>query len=389
MLNFEVSEYQARLENVKKRMNDQGIRVLLVTDPANMNYLTGYDGWSFYVHQLVIVLMDQEQPIWIGRGQDANGAKVTTWLDSGNIRAYSDDYVHSTVKHPMDYVANVLEELGYGEGPMGVEMDTYYFTAKCLESLKRGLPKAPFLDANLLINWVRVVKSDREISYMKKAARIVENVMQTALDAVQVGVRECDVAAKVYYAQMTGTEEFGGDYPAIVPLMPSGARTSTPHLTWTDRRYEQGDLVILELAGCYRRYHAPLARTMILGEPPQKVKDLSSVVIEGIQAALDFIKPGVTCEEIEGVWKRSIEKSGFIKDSRIGYSLGLNYPPDWGEHTASIRPGDKTVLQPNMTFHLIPGIWQDDYGVEISEPFRVTEQGCELFAKFSRQLYVK
>lgn len=389
MLNFEVSEYQARLQNVKKRMNDQGIQVLLVTDPANMNYLTGYDGWSFYVHQLVIVLMDQKQPIWIGRGQDANGAKVTTWLDSDNIRAYSDDYVHSTVKHPMDYVANVLEELGYGEGPIGVEMDSYYFTAKCLESLKRGLPKAPFQDANLLINWVRVVKSDREISYMKKAARIVENVMQTALDAVQVGVRECDVAAKVYYAQMTGTEEFGGDYPAIVPLMPSGARTSTPHLTWTDRRYERGDLVILELAGCYRRYHAPLARTMILGEPPQKVKDLSSVVIEGIQAALDFIKPGVTCEEIEGVWKRSIEKSGFIKDSRIGYSLGLNYPPDWGEHTASIRPGDKTVLQPNMTFHLIPGIWQDDYGVEISEPFRVTEQGCELFAKFSRQLYVK
>lgn len=389
MLNFEVSEYQARLQNVKKRMNDQGIQVLLVTDPANMNYLTGYDGWSFYVHQLVIVLMDQKQPIWIGRGQDANGAKVTTWLDSDNIRAYSDDYVHSTVKHPMDYVANVLEELGYGEGPIGVEMDSYYFTAKCLESLKRGLPKAPFQDANLLINWVRVVKSDREISYMKKAARIVENVMQTALDAVQVGVRECDVAAKVYYAQMTGTEEFGGDYPAIVPLMPSGARTSTPHLTWTDRRYERGDLVILELAGCYRRYHAPLARTMILGEPLQKVKDLSSVVIEGIQAALDFIKPGVTCEEIEGVWKRSIEKSGFIKDSRIGYSLGLNYPPDWGEHTASIRPGDKTVLQPNMTFHLIPGIWQDDYGVEISEPFRVTEQGCELFAKFSRQLYVK
>lgn len=389
MLNFEVSEYQARLQNVKKRMNDQGIQVLLVTDPANMNYLTGYDGWSFYVHQLVIVLMDQKQPIWIGRGQDANGAKVTTWLDSDNIRAYSDDYVHSTVKHPMDYVANVLEELGYGEGPIGVEMDSYYFTAKCLESLKRGLPKAPFQDANLLINWVRVVKSDREISYMKKAARIVENVMQTALDAVQVGVRECDVAAKVYYAQMTGTEEFGGDYPAIVPLMPSGARTSTPHLTWTDRRYERGDLVILELAGCYRRYHAPLARTMILGEPPQKVKDLSSVVIEGIQAALDFIKPGVTCEEIEGVWKRSIEKSGFIKDSRIGYSLGLNYPPDWGEHTASIRPGDNTVLQPNMTFHLIPGIWQDDYGVEISEPFRVTEQGCELFAKFSRQLYVK
>lgn len=389
MLNFEESEYQTRLQKVKERMNELGIRVLLVTDPANMNYLTGYDGWSFYVHQLVIVLIDQEQPIWVGRGQDANGAKVTTWLDSDHIRAYTDDYVHSAVKHPMDYVATILQENGYGEASIGVEMDSYYFTAKCLESLKHDLPKAAFQDANLLVNWVRLVKSNQEIEYMKKAAQIVKNVMQTAMNAVQIGVRECDVAAKVYHAQMTGTEDFGGDYPAIVPLMPSGERTSTPHLTWTDRRYKHGDLVILELAGCYKRYHAPLARTMILGEAPQKVKDLSRVVIEGISAALDFIKPGVTCAEIERVWKKSIEKSGFIKDSRIGYSMGLNYPPDWGEHTASIRPGDKTVLQPNMTFHMIPGIWQEDYGVEISEPFRVTEQGCELFVNFSRQLLVK
>ncbi|EHQ89447.1 M24 family metallopeptidase [Desulfosporosinus youngiae] len=389
MLNFEESEYQTRLQKVKERMNELGIRVLLVTDPANMNYLTGYDGWSFYVHQLVIVLIDQEQPIWVGRGQDANGAKVTTWLDSDHIRAYTDDYVHSTLKHPMDYVATILQENGYGEASIGVEMDSYYFTAKCLESLKHDLPKAAFQDANLLVNWVRLVKSNQEIEYMKKATQIVKNVMQTAMNAVQIGVRECDVAAKVYHAQMTGTEDFGGDYPAIVPLMPSGERTSTPHLTWTDRRYKHGDLVILELAGCYKRYHAPLARTMILGEAPQKVKDLSRVVIEGISAALDFIKPGVTCAEIERVWKKSIEKSGFIKDSRIGYSMGLNYPPDWGEHTASIRPGDKTVLQPNMTFHMIPGIWQEDYGVEISEPFRVTEQGCELFVDFSRQLLVK
>jgi len=386
---FEVSEYQVRLQKVKQRMNDQGLKVLLVTDPANMNYLTGYDGWSFYVHQLVIVLLDHEQPIWVGRGQDSNGAKVTTWLDSENIRSYTDDYVHSTVKHPMDYVADILKELGYDNEAIGVEMDAYYFTAKCLECLRNDLPNAALKDANLLVNWVRIVKSNQEIDYMKKAARIVENVMNVAMDAVQIGVRECDVAAKVYHAQMTGTQDFGGDYPAIVPLMPSGEKTATPHLTWTDNKYKQGDLVILELAGCYKRYHAPLARTMILGEPPQKVKDLANIVVEGISAALDFIKPGVTCEEIEEVWKNVLKKSGFIKDSRIGYSMGLNYPPDWGEHTASIRPGDKTVLQPNMTFHLIPGIWQDNYGVEISEPFRVTEHGCEQFVNFSRQLFVK
>ncbi len=101
---------------------------------------------------------------------------------------------------------------------------------------------------------------------------------------------------------------------------------------------------------------------------------MAATVAEGLTEALNSIKPGVTCEEVERVWAKSIAKSGFIKDSRIGYSMGLNYPPDWGEHTASLRPGDKTVLQPNMTFHMIPGIWLDDCGVDISESFRVTEQ---------------
>jgi Xaa-Pro dipeptidase len=150
-----------------------------------------------------------------------------------------------------------------------------------------------------------------------------------------------------------------------------------------------GDPVIIELAGCYKRYHAPLARTVILGQPSQKIKDLSNVVIEGLNATLDAIKPGMTCEEVEAVWRSTIEKRGYVKDSRIGYSMGMNYPPDWGEHTASLRKGDKTILEPNMTFHLIPGIWLDQYGVEFSESFRVTEKGCEVFANFPRELYIK
>lgn len=388
-MSFEKSEYLTRLEKVKARMNAEGIDVLLVTDPANMNYLAGYDGWSFYVHQLLIVLIDQEQPIWVGRGQDANGAKVTTWIDHENIRPYTDDYVQSLIKHPMDFVADILKEKGYARKAIGVEMEAYYFTAKCLRRLEAGLPEVDFKDATLLVNWVRIIKSDNEIAFMKKAAQIVEIAMQTGISSIEVGVRECDVAAKIYHAQISGTKEFGGDYPAIVPLMPSGERTSTPHLTWTDAKYKKGDLVILELAGCYKRYHSPLARTLILGEPPKLVKKLADVVVEGINAALDFIKPGVTCAEVEGVWKKTIAKSGFIKDSRIGYSMGLNYPPDWGEHTASLRPGDLTVLQPNMTIHMIPGIWQDAYGVEISEPFRVTETGCEKFVNFPRELFIK
>ncbi|KLV28866.1 M24 family metallopeptidase [Priestia megaterium] len=388
-MSFGTTEYRERIQKTKEKMTAQGIEVLLITDPANMNYLSGYDGWSFYVHQMLVIINDEDQPIWIGRGQDANGAKVTTWLYHENIIPYPDDYVQSDTKHPMDFVADILKQIGQDNRSIGVEMENYYFTAKCYQQLQKGLPNAAFKDATLLVNWVRLIKSSAEIEYMKRAAIIVENAMQEGIASIDVGVRECDIAAKIFHTQITGTKEFGGDYPAIVPLLPSGEKTSTPHLTWTDERYKQGDTVILELAGCYRRYHSPLARTVNIGKPSDKVQLLSNVVVEGLNACLDMIKPGIACEEIEETWRRTIEKSGIIKDSRIGYAMGLNYPPDWGEHTASIRKGDKTILQPNMTFHLIPGIWLDSYGFEASESFRVTETGCETFASLPRSLFIK
>lgn len=389
MLPFEKSEYLERVRKTKERMANQGIEVLIATHPANMNYLTGYDGWSFYVHQGVIVLIGEEEPIWFGREQDSNGARLTTWLSEDNIYGYQDDYVQSLLKHPMSFVADILKEKGWDKRNIGVEMDNYYFTPKCLEQLKVDLPNSNFMDATLLVPMVRQIKSDKEIFYMKQAARIVENVMQTAIDAIDVGVREGDAAAKVYYAQISGTEEFTGDYTAIAPIMPSAERTSTAHLTWTDRRYQKGDVVLLELAGSKHKYHAPLSRTVFIGEPPAELEEVAKVVIEGLNKTLDFIKPGVTCEEVEAKWRESISGSRVVKESRVGYAYGLNYPPDWGEHTASLRPGDKTILKPNMTFHFMPGIWLDTFGFENSEPFRVTENGCETFVDFPRKLFIK
>jgi Xaa-Pro dipeptidase len=387
---FETEEYLTRIKNTKTRMDGSGIEVLVVADPANMNYLTGYDGWSFYVPQVVVVAMDARAPVWIGRGMDANGALHTTFLSRGNIVGYPDNYVQSDVRHPMHFVADELKRRGWGDKTIGVEMDAYYFTARGYVELQKSLSGAKFEDANLLVSWVRIVKSPREIDYMQQAGKIVARVMQTAIDTVAPGVRECDAVADIYRAQMRGTEAFGGDYPAIVPMMPTGEKTSTPHLTWTDEPYGDEVAVNLELAACCHRYHSPLARTMYLGRrPPSKLMDTAEIVVEGLHAALEAVKPGVRCEEIELAWRAVIAKAGLEKESRIGYSMGLNYPPDWGEHTASLRPGDQTVLAPNMTFHMILGMWMDDWGFECSESFRVTEDGCETFADFPRQLLVK
>ncbi|MDO7270201.1 M24 family metallopeptidase [Shouchella clausii] len=386
MFPFTLEEYQVRLAKTKERMSEKGIDVLLLTDPANMNYLSGYNGWCFYVHQMLVVLIDEDQPIWIGRGMDANVAKQTTWLMHERIIPYPDDYVQSDDRHPMDFIAKVLADIGQGNRRIGVESDTYYYTAKAHERLTQRLADARFVDATNLVNYVRIIKSDMEIHYMKCAGKIAAKAMYAGMNAINAGARESDVVAAIYHAQIAGTEEFGGDYPAIVPLLPSGVKTSAPHITWSDQRYPSEDTVIIELAGCYQRYHAPLARTVTIGKPQQRVVDVAKIAVEGLNEVLAWMKPGVTCEEVEAVWRKTIGRYGLEKEARIGYSAGLNYPPDWGEHTASIRKGDKTVLQANMTFHLIPGMWYDDFGVEISESVRVTENGCELLCDFPRQL---
>ena len=131
-----------------------------------------------------------------------------------------------------------------------------------------------------------------------------------------------------------------------------------------------------------------MARTVHLGKPPQKLVDTAKIVVEGLENALGAVRPGATCAEVEAAWRTTIERHGIEKESRIGYSTGLNYPPDWGESTLSLRPGDQTVLQTNMTIHMIPGIWMDDWGVEISECFRVGEKGAETFCSFPRRLFV-
>jgi Xaa-Pro dipeptidase len=287
-------------------------------------------------------------------------------------------------------VSEVIKEKGWDKGTIGVEMDQFYFTHRSFVELEKDLPSAKLVDGNVLVNWVRVIKSDREIELMKKAGRIAVNVMDTAIREINVGVRECDAAAEIVRMEYKGTEDFAGDYPAIVPLMMAGEATKTPHMTWSEKRYEKDEAVLLELAGAYRHYHAPIARTIFLGQnPPQLMKDTASVVLEGLEKTLEFVKPGVTAEEVEAKWREAISHSTIVKESRLGYSIGVNYPPDWGEQTISLRPGDKTVLQKNMALHLIPGIWYEDVGFEVDASIYLTERGNESLYEYPLKMFLK
>jgi Xaa-Pro aminopeptidase len=353
-----------------------------------MHYLTGYDGWSFYTPQGVVVPAEGDVLLFT-RFMDAAGAAITTSLADEQILGFPDDYVQQRDRHPLEWVARELTRRGVVGDTVGLEMDAYYFTPRAHHALRASLPQARFVDSHELVNWVRAVKSEAELDLMRTAARIVERVMAAGIGAVEPGVRQCDAVAAIYDAGVRGVDGVGGDYPAIVPMLPTGPGTGTPHLTWSDEPFKAGEATILELAGCYRRYHCPLARTVFLGAPPRRLLDTAAATREGLEAALAAVRPGVRCEDVEAAWRHEIAKHGLEKESRIGYSVGLGYPPDWGEHTMSLRAGDTTALEPGMTFHMIVGMWMDGWGYELSETFRVGPRGAECLSSFPRELAVK
>lgn len=387
-LNFSREEYAQRIAKARRAMERQGIELLIVTDPSNMAWLTGYDGWSFYVHQCVLLTPDGD-PVWYGRSQDAFGAKRTVFMDEADILAYPDHYVQTPDRHPMDHLSGIIAEKGWDRLAIGVEMDNYYFAAACYQSLQKHLPNARFKDATGLVNWQRAVKSEQELVYMRRAARIVEAMHARILERIEPGLPKNELVAEIYHAGITGVDGHGGDYPAIVPLLPTGKDASAAHLTWDDKPFETGAGTFFEIAGVHRRYHCPLCRTVYLGTPPQDILDAEQALLEGLAAGLEVAKPGNTCEDIAVAFLGALKRHGIEKDTRNGYPIGLSYPPDWGERTMSLRLGDRSVLEENMTFHFMPGLWFDDWGLEITESIVITGTGTETLADVPRKLFVK
>ena len=386
---FTKEEYNNRLKKVQKMMQDKGIELLISHDTNNINYLTGYDAWSFYYAQCAIVHVNADEPLCFVRDQDAGGAYLKTYLKKENIIVYDEHYIHTWPKHPYDYLVEIIKNKKWDKLSIGLEMDAHYFTAFCYQKIRDGLPDAKIKDSERLVNWARLVKSNTEINFMKSAAKISEVGMKKAYEVISPGVRQCDAVGEIQKALFYGTPEFGGEYASIATLLPTGKGTSASHLTATQDKFIDGEATIVELSGVYKRYHAPMARTIFLGKPDQLKIDTMKKTIEALQAGIDATKPGNTVDHVAQAFWKILDKYGIEKKSRTGYSIGIGYPPDWGEHTLNIYKGDMTILEPNICFHMIAVMQFGEWGVEASEAIRVTDQGAELFCNMSKELHVK
>jgi Xaa-Pro aminopeptidase len=372
---FPREEYLARLGRTKERMAKAGIDVLLVTAAANITWLSGYCSESAYVPQGLVVRADEEEPTIILRKMDAPAGIHTTFMHRDRVIGYPERYIADPRMNGYDFIAEHLKK-----GRIGIETDSLSWPA--CEHLKGRLGRS--VDASGLVTWLRLRKSPREIAVMREAAEITDLAMAKAVEVVRPGVRECDAMAEVMAQLTRGTPRFCGDR-GTVPLMSQGPLTGTCHLAATDATFKEGNHVNLEFGGFRHRYAAPLMRTISLGPPKDKLRRLHDAMLDGLEKALAAGKAGATCSDVAAAFNDRVAKDGFTKESRCGYAVGI----DWTEVSASLREGDTTVLEPDMTFHLMLGMWvEEDFGAVLSETIRITDKGAEAFGRTARKLFV-
>jgi Xaa-Pro dipeptidase len=377
---FPMEEYERRLYDLRRRMGASGVEALIVTDPEGMHYLTTYQTIGYYYFQALVVPLEGE-PFMVIRLLEDTNVTSRTWIE--HSRPYLD------TEDPIEKLMHSLEEFGLHKSRIGYDRKGYFFRAHEQEKLFALCPNASFIECSGLVEEGRLIKSDYEIAIMQKAAQAAQAGMEAGINATAIGASENDVAAEIHHAMYKA----GGEYPALSPFVASGPRCLIGHATWEGRIIEAGDCVMLEIGGCVQRYHAAMMRTVYLGEPPSELKDAEAIVLEAIQATIDTIRPGITAQKADAV-NRSIIAGNTIgagQATRSGYSIGIGFAPDWGEgHILSLQPSETRLLEPNMTFHLIPWIQIPGLGVmALSETIRVTETGCESLLDFERKLFVK
>ncbi|MHC2303297.1 M24 family metallopeptidase [Rhizobium mongolense] len=376
---FPREEYLRRLDIIKGKMGQRGVDVLVVTEPANITYLSGYTALSAYVPQALLVSIGHEEPTFILRRMDAPAAIHQCFFCRSQIIAYSEALVGQSDRDGYDAIIDHLLDVG----ARSVGLEDSHLSAQVVGKFRSRIPTAHLEDCSGLVTWTRLIKSGLEIGYMREAAAIADAAVARAAEVIRPGVREADAAAEILAVLARGVDGKAGTMVASINMCTS-PRTGTGHIPWSDEDFQHGSQINLELGGVRFGYTAGIMRTLTIGEPSDRLKRIHDAEVAGLEAALLVSKAGNTCHDVAQAFYSTINKLGFEKESRCGYAIGI----DWLEPTASLQLGDYTVLQPNMTFHLMLGNWVDeDFGYVISETFRVTESTAEVLTRTPRTLF--
>ena len=400
---FEEKEFQDRQQRVRSAMNDAGIDLLLVIDPINIYYLTGCRGGGGEAELQVLFFPLEPGPVtFLSRLQDAYEHTGLILVDE--VRGFGG----REPEDPMNQVKTILEEKGYLNLRVGLEVPDYYLNAHDYLRLKEILGKSLVTEATHLIEELRFVKSPAEITYVREAARIADEAMKTCVENAAVGKTQTEIGAEMQYTLWA----LGSETPARPMNFAIGDKTALPNFKVASISHhsltagvtageEQGirivegikssEMMHIDYGVSFKKYTAIIGRVLCAGQPSQRQREIYQVARDAADAAIAAIKPGVAATVPHQVANKVIAEAGMDRHRlhMTGFSIAPGFPPKEAEslHLDSDSP---YTLESGMVLCVQPGVfvYEEGLGARVTDTVLVTDSGTEILTRFGRDLII-
>jgi len=373
-LHFSKEEFSNRKAKILKSMKEQNLDALLMFRQESMYWLTGYDTFGYVFFQ-TLVLDKNGNVILLTRAPDLRQAQNTSNIEDIRI------WVDKDGSNPTDDLKLILNELSLKGKNIGIEYEAYGMTGRNALKLNKSLEKyCNVEDQSELITKLRVIKSQEEIVYVRKAAELADNALDQAWKHTKAGASEAKILAEMQKAVLEG----GGDYPANEYIIGSGHNALLCRYQAEKRELSNQDQLSIEWAGTYKHYHSAMFRTIPVGKADPKHIKMHEACVEALTNCENKLKPGNKVGEVFDVHSKTFDDLGYNKSrmNACGYSLGSTFSPNWMDWPM-LYTGNPYVIEPGNVFfmHMILMDSENQLAMNLGETYLVTKDGNERLGK--------
>ena len=380
-LHFSDQEFSNRKNNTIESMKKFGLDAILIFRQESMYWLTGYDTFGYVFFQTLV--MDQKgNMILLTRAPDLRQAQNTSNIKDIRI------WVDKNNSDPTHELKNILNELNLKGKNIGVEYEAYGMTGRSAMKLNESLKNFCNLgDHSELITALRVVKSDEEITYVKKAAELADKALDVVWKFAKKGVSESKILAEMNKVIFEG----GGDYPANEFIIGSGKNALLCRYQSEKQILSSPDQLTIEWAGTYKHYHSAMFRTIPIGKANKKHYKMHEACIAALKNCEKELIPGNKIGNVFDIHAKTFDDLGFKKArmNACGYSLGATFSPNWMDWPM-LYTSNPYVIQPGNVFfmHMILMDSDNELAMNLGETYLVTEDSNKRLGKQKLDLVV-
>lgn len=354
--------FKQRIKNIQKYLETQD--AILIASNSNRIYFTGFNSSAGYL------VITKEKAFFFIDFRYFEKAKSTV----------KNCEIILTTKFFTQFNDLILKE-----NIKNLYLETCSIDLNFYKVLTDNLSDINISDSNEIdskIQLLRSVKDSGEIELIKKAQELTDNAFSYILDKIKVGVTERELALDLeFFMRKNGSEGVGFDFIVV-----SGKNSSLPHGVPTDKKIELGDFVTMDFGAVVGGYRSDMTRTVAVGYVTEKQKEVYNIVLSAQKAALEKIKAGMICSEIDAVARNIITNAGYGEcfGHGLGHSVGLEI-----HESPAFNTRDNTVLKSGTVITVEPGIYiENEFGVRIEDMVKVTETGIENLTKSNKELII-